>query len=127
LQTNLPLGHIERRWRRRVFGQDGGDRTYWELATYFALSDALAAGDIWVPTSRLHRSLDALLTPAPSALARSPARLPKVAEMGTEAWISAAAASLDAALLGLDVALPARRRVCSPATSCVFPKSLGRN
>ena len=34
------------------------------MATYSALANALAAGDIWVPTSRLHRSLDTLLAPA---------------------------------------------------------------
>lgn len=59
-----PLGHVERRWRRHVIVAGGIDRTHWEMATYSALANALAAGDIWVPTSRLHRSLDTLLAPA---------------------------------------------------------------
>lgn len=122
LPTDLPLGHIERRWRPHIFGPARVDRTYWELATYFALSDALAAGDIWVPTSRLHRSLDVLLTPAPSALARSPARLPKVAEMGAEAWISAAAASLDTALQGLDRGLSSKEACLFAGDKLRFPK-----
>jgi len=59
-----PLDHVERRWRRHVIVAGGIDRTHWEMATYSALANALAAGDIWVPTSRLHRSLDTLLAPA---------------------------------------------------------------
>ncbi|MFV3440486.1 hypothetical protein ACNJIQ_21185, partial [Mycobacterium tuberculosis] len=61
LAPDLPLGHVEHRFRRHVLAGGKVDRVYWELATYFALADALAAGDIWVPTSRLHRSLDELL------------------------------------------------------------------
>jgi len=57
-----PITHIERRWRRHVFKEGGIDRTYYELATYFALSSALASGDVWVPTSRIHQSLDAILS-----------------------------------------------------------------
>jgi TnpA family transposase len=122
LPADLPLGHIERRWRRHVIGQEGVDRTYWELATYFALSDALASGDIWVPTSRLHRSLDVLLTSAPSALSRSPARLPQVAEMGADAWISAAAAELDAALLGLARGVASKEARLFAGDKLRFPK-----
>ena len=92
LPANLPLGHVERRWRPHVVVRDGIDRTYWELATYFALSDALASGDIWVPTSRLHRSLDVLLTPAASGPATTPARLPSAPEVTADAWISIASA-----------------------------------
>lgn len=122
LPADLPLGHIERRWRRHVFGQGGVDRTYWELATYFALSDALASGDIWVPTSRLHRSLDVLLTPATSALARSPARLPAVAEVTADEWIGAAAAELDAALIGLARDLSGKEARLFAGDKLRFPK-----
>lgn len=95
----LPLGHIERRWHRHVVDRGGVDRSYWELATYFALADALAAGDIWVPTSRLHRSLDVLL--ATRAVLPAPARLPPVPLLGAGEWIAGAEAELDTALLEL--------------------------
>ena len=58
LPVDVPITHIGRRWHRHLFKNGRIDRIYWELATYFALSDALAAGDVWVPTSRLHRSLE---------------------------------------------------------------------
>jgi hypothetical protein len=41
----------------------GIDRTHWEMATYSALSNALASGGIWVPTARVHRALNVLLAP----------------------------------------------------------------
>ncbi|MDI6029359.1 hypothetical protein QBK99_24695 [Corticibacterium sp. UT-5YL-CI-8] len=61
LPETIPLAHIERRWRRHVFTNGSIDRTCYELATYFGLANALASGSVWVPTSRIHRSLDDLL------------------------------------------------------------------
>lgn len=122
LPANLPLGHVERRWRPHVLVRDGIDRTYWELATYFALSDALASGDIWVPTSRLHRSLDVLLTPAASGPATTPARLPSVPAVTADAWISIASAQLDAALLGLSGGLSGKDARLFAGNKLRFPK-----
>ena len=64
---DVPLGHIERRWHRHVVVAGKIDRTHWEMATYGALANALASGDIWVPRSRLHRLLDVLLAPSSGA------------------------------------------------------------
>jgi TnpA family transposase len=112
LPANLPLGHIERRWYRHVFKDGSVDRTYYELATFFALANALASGDVWVPTSRIHRSLDTLLMPASPATNLLPSRLPTVPVVSAETYIEARAAELDAALLatarglsGKDVAM----------------------
>src|SRR3546814_8884563 len=58
LPADIPFGHIELRWHRHVMNGGKIDRTYWELATYFGVSSALASGDLWVPTSRIHRSLE---------------------------------------------------------------------
>jgi len=38
LPAEIPLGHIERRWHRHMIVGERVDRTYWELATYFALA-----------------------------------------------------------------------------------------
>jgi hypothetical protein len=43
--ADVPLGHVERRWHRHVVV--AGNRTHWEMATYGALTNALASGDIW--------------------------------------------------------------------------------
>jgi TnpA family transposase len=103
LAPDLPLAHVEHRFRRHVLVGGKVDRVYWELATYFALADALAAGDIWVPTSRLHRSLDELLAPPPDPAAlASPLAAPRLAHplgMTAEAWLADAATELDGALL----------------------------
>lgn len=102
LAPDLPLGHVEHRFRRHVLAGGKVDRVYWELATYFALADALAAGDIWVPTSRLHRSLDELLAPSQPATLASPPAAPRLAHplgMSADAWLADAAADLDGALL----------------------------
>jgi TnpA family transposase len=54
----------------------GIDRTHWEMATYSALSNALASGGIWVPTARPSRAQCAAARPAPyrSPLSRSAIR-----------------------------------------------------
>src|SRR3546814_6004945 len=67
LPADVPLGHVERRWHRHVAVAGKIDRTHWEMATYGALANALASGDIWVPRSRLHRSLEVLLAPSSGA------------------------------------------------------------
>jgi hypothetical protein len=103
-------------------GRDGIDRTYWELATYFALSDALASGDIWVPTSRLHRSLEVLLAPGVSALVPSSARLPQALELTADAWISMVSAQLDSALLGLSRGLSVKDARLFAGDKLRFPK-----
>lgn len=99
LPTDVPLGHVERRWHRHMIADGRVDRTYWELASYFALASALASGDIWVPTSRLHRSLDVLLAPASVIPATTPAKMPVVPATSAQDWLDARAAELDAALL----------------------------
>jgi TnpA family transposase len=122
LPADLPLGHVERRWHRHVVMNKQVDRTCWELATYFALADALASGDLWVSTSRLHRSLDELLTPpAAAALALPSVRLPAMPALRADEWIAACAAELDEALLttarglsGTDVALFAGEKLRFP-------------
>jgi hypothetical protein len=43
LPDDVPLGHVEHRWRRHVMTAGGIDRTHWEMATYSALSNALAS------------------------------------------------------------------------------------
>src|SRR3546814_10238254 len=52
LPADVPLGHVERRWHRHVVVAGKIDRTHWEMATYGALANALASGDIWVPSNR---------------------------------------------------------------------------
>lgn len=52
LPPDVPLGHVERRWRRHVLVEGRIDRTHWELATYSALTNALAAFAAWHPAGR---------------------------------------------------------------------------
>ncbi len=93
LPADVPLGHVERRWHRHVMVAGKIDRTHWEMATYGALANALASGDIWVPRSRLHRSLDVLLAPS-SGTALQPAF-----SLGDpHEWLDRRAAQLDSAL-----------------------------
>lgn len=101
LPDGIPLGYIERRWQRYVVKDGKIDRTYWELATYSELAGALAAGDIWVPTSRLHRSLDTLLAPSADA---APSQIGQISD--PHVWLDARAAELDDALLGVSRGLP---------------------
>ena len=119
LPAQLPLGHIERRWHRYVVSRGAIDRTYWELAIYFALADALAAGEIWVPASRLHRSLDALITAPTTAL---PARVPMATIPTADAWLASAAARLDAGLLDLARGVASKDRDLFVGDKLRFPK-----
>lgn len=93
LPDDVPLDHIERRWRRHVVTDGRINRTHWEMATYGALANALASGDIWVPSSRLHRSLDVLLAPPAGVTPKS------IFSLGDpHAWLDERAARLDDAL-----------------------------
>lgn len=119
LPADLPVAHIERRWRRHVFEGGKIDRTHWEMATYAALANALASGDIWVPASRLHRSLDTLLAPTAAATSR-----PSFSLGDPHAWLDQRAAQLDGALRRVsgslsshDAALFARERLRFPKES----------
>ena len=126
LPRDVPTAHIGRRWHRHLFKDARIDRTTWEMATYSELSSALASGDMWVPTSRLHRSLDALLTPGTVA---APAITAGASMPAADAWLDMRAAHLDAALLevsrevsGGDPVLFAGDRLRFPKE----PKSAGR-
>jgi TnpA family transposase len=103
LPADVPLGHIERRWHRHVIQRGKVDRTYWELATWFALAEALKSGAIWAPASRTHRSLDDLLALPPARTAAlATAGVPTVVPihaMTADQWLAGAEAELDAALL----------------------------
>jgi TnpA family transposase len=122
LPANLPLAHIERRWYRHVFQNGSIDRTYYELATFFTLANALASGDVWVPASRVHRSLDTLLTPASPATNLVPARLPTVPAISAEIYIEARAGELDAALLATAHGLPGKDAAVFTGGKLRFPK-----
>lgn len=111
-----PLGHIERRWRRHVIVAGGIDRTHWEMATYSALTNALAAGDIWVPTSRLHRSLDTLLTPA------SVRRQAAFTLGDPHAWLDERAAKLDKSLSNVASSLNSGDAALFAGERLRFPK-----
>lgn len=123
LPPDLPLGHIEGRWHRYVVVKKEVDRTYWELATFFALADALASGDVWVPTSRLHRSLDELLAPVPAAAAANlPARLPAVPTISADDYLANRAAELDTALLATARGLSGKDATLFAGDKLRFPK-----
>ena len=67
--------------------KDGGiDRQYYELAVYFAVGTALRAGDVWVTGSKLHRSIEAYLSPSTST-ALVPARLPPSPTLTAAAYL----------------------------------------
>ncbi len=117
LPDGLPLGHIERRWQRYVVTDDKIDRTHWELATYSALAGALAAGDIWVPTSRLHRSLETLLSPSTDPV---PAQVSDIPD--PHVWLDARAAELDTALLKVSGGLTSGDPALFSGDRLRFPK-----
>lgn len=117
LPDDVPLGHVERRWRRHVGHAGAIDRTSWEMATYEALASALASSDIWVPTAKVHRALRALLAPAPSAPPR-PAILPGDAH----AWLDERANRIDTALLAVERNLGQRDAIFFEGDRLRFPK-----
>lgn len=112
-----PLGHVERRWRRHVMADGGIDRVYWEMATYSALANALAAGDIWVPTSRLYRSLDTLLMPPAAAAPQT-----RFSLGDPHAWLDERAAKLDNALISVARSLDSRDAALFAGERLRFPK-----
>ena len=122
LPKEVPLGHIERRWRRHVLIDGGIDRTYWELATYFALADALASGDLWVRNSRLHRSLDALLAPEAPVNQAAPSVWLTAHAAGAANWLDTRAAELDAALLEVARSVCREQAVLFTGDKLRFPK-----
>src|SRR3546814_9408824 len=69
------------------------------LATYFGVSSALASGDLWVPTSCIHRSLEDLLRPRVPATTKTPVPLPRIPRLSADEWIAQKSAQLDSALL----------------------------
>ena len=95
------------------------DRTYWEMATYSALANALASGDIWVPTSRMHRSLDVLLAPSSAAVPQTAFSLGD-----PHAWLDERAAQLDSALLQVAHNLNGRDAALFAGERLRFPKDL---
>ncbi len=117
LPVDVPLGHVERRWQRHVVVAGKVDRTHWEMATYGALANALASGDIWVPTSRLHRSLDVLLAPSPGASFHPPFSLGD-----PHAWLDQRAEQLDSALRGVARNLDRRDAALFAGERLRFPK-----
>lgn len=118
MPDSLPLAHIERRWRRHVFTNGSIDRTYYELATYFGVANALASGIVWVATSRIHRSLDDLLA---NDTADSNA-LPAHPDVDADTYLSARASTLDTALLSVAEGLAAREPMLFAGGRLRFPK-----
>src|SRR3546814_1241836 len=89
------------------------------MATYMALSNVLALGDIWWPRSRLHRSLEVLLAPS------SGAALPPVFSLGDpHAWPDQRAAHLDKALCDVDQNLAGRDAALFAGDRLRFPPEL---
>src|SRR3546814_4692698 len=89
------------------------------MATYGALANALASGDIWVPRSRLHRSLEVLLAPS------SGAALQPVFSLGDpHAWLDQRAAQLDKALCDVAQNLAGRDAALFAGERLRFPKEL---
>ena len=122
LPADIPLGHIDLRWHRHVVSGGKIDRTFWELATYFGVSAALTSGDLWVPTSRIHRSLEDLLTPRISATANVTVLLPKLPRLSADEWLSQKAAQLDAALLETANGLSGKEQLLFTGDKLRFPK-----
>ena len=98
LPEKVPETIVERSWRPYVFKDGGIDRPYYELAVYFALGAALRAGDVWVTGSKLHRSIEAYLSP-PASAAPVPARLPAPLALTAACYLNDRAALLDRRLL----------------------------
>ena len=122
LPADVPLGHIERRWHRQLFADGKIDRTYWELATYFSVSSALASGDIWVPTSRIHRALEVLLDPASAPSIKLAPMLPQLEKPSFDQWFADKSSQLDHALLGTMRSLSAKDASLFTGDRLRFPK-----
>lgn len=118
LPADIPLGHIERRWQRHLFDHGKIDRTYWELATYFGVSGALNAGDLWVPTSRFNRSLEDLIQPKPNTAAG----LPPLPKISFDEWFESKSMQLDRALLATMHGLSGEDAALFTGDKLRFPK-----
>ncbi|MCH4905755.1 Tn3 family transposase [Cylindrospermopsis raciborskii CHAB3438] len=119
LPADIPLGHIERRWQRHLFADGKLDRTYWELATYFTVSSALASGDLWVPSSRMHRALEELLQPS---VVSGVAALPTLSKPSFDQWLEERSAQLDKALLSTMHGLSGKDAMLFAGDRLRFPK-----
>lgn len=122
LPADIPFGHIELRWHRHVMNGGKIDRTYWELATYFGVSSALASGDLWVPTSRIHRSLEDLLRPRVPATTKTPVPLLRIPRLSADEWIAQKSAQLDSALLDTAHGLSGKAPLLFTGDKLRFPK-----
>ena len=122
LPTDVPLGHIELRWHRHVVTGGKIDRTYWELATYFAVSGALTSGDLWVPTSRVHRSLEDLVTPPSPASIVAPSTIAALPTLSADEWLAKKAVELDGALLATARGLLGKDPLLFAGDKLRFPK-----
>ncbi|WP_234936541.1 DUF4158 domain-containing protein (plasmid) [Sinorhizobium medicae] len=120
LPADVPLGNIERRWSRYVFTDNSIDRSYYELATYFILANALASGGVWVVTSRIHRPLEKLLAPASPATPTQPVAL--VHAFNAEDYLADRMAALDAALLNTERHLSGKDAAIFADGKLRFPK-----
>jgi Tn3 transposase DDE domain len=69
------------------------------LVIYFGVSGALESGDIWVPISRVHRSLQDLLTQKPNATAKAAVPLSPNMTLWADEWLAQKSEQLDSALL----------------------------
>ncbi|TCD06929.1 Tn3 family transposase [Erythrobacteraceae bacterium CFH 75059] len=121
LPADVPLGHVELRWHRHVVSGGRIDRTYWELATYFAVSSALTSGDLWVPTSRVHRALEDLITPA-TAQPGIPVALLPPPTFSADEWLARKSVELDAALLATARGLSGKDPLLFTGEKLRFPK-----
>src|SRR3546814_18108055 len=96
--------------------------SHWEMSTYGALANSLSAGGIWVPRSRLHRSLEVLFAPS------SGAALQPVFSLGDpHAWLDHRAAQLDKALCDVAQNLAGRDAALLAGERLRFPKALKRS
>jgi hypothetical protein len=82
------------------------------------LANALASGSVWVPTSRIHRSLDDLLTNDKT----DTGALPSHPGVDADTYLHARAATLDTALLSVAEGLAARGPMLFAGGRLRFPK-----
>lgn len=122
LPADVPLAHLERRWSRHVFPDNSIDRSYYELATYFILANALASGGVWVATSHIHRPLEQLLTSASPATPVLP--VASAQAFNVENYLADRMAALDAALLNTERHLSGKDAAMLANGKLRFPKEL---
>jgi len=106
LPEKVPETIVDRSWRSHVFKNGGIDRQYYELAIYFALGTALRAGDVWVTGSKLHRAIEAYLSP-PASAALAPTRRPAAPVLTAADYLDDRMALLDRRLADIGKKLTA--------------------